>query len=454
MDDREFELILYEIEELLGNKKMKAVKARLVDMNEADVAYLLNQLPNNHMVLVFRLLPKEEAAAVFAYLERDEQQHIIDSITDNEMSVIVEELFLDDVVDSLEEMPSNIVKRVMQAAKLEKRALINQFLQYPKSSAGSIMTSEFIDLKKDMNVEQAFDRIRRIGRDMETIYTCFVTSDNRTLEGVVTVKQLLLSNYTDKLTDIMDSNIISTSTHEDQEEVAELFAKYDLLNIPVVDSEDRLVGIITVDDVLDVIEAEATEDIEKMAAVTPTGRPYMKTGVITLFRTRIPWLLVLMIAATLTAMIIEAYEAALDAHVMLAAFIPMLMNTGGNTGCQTAVTVIRAMSLNEVEVRFTEYIKVLWKEIRVAVLCGVVLSGVNYLRLEFTTEIDSLISLAVSLTLVITILSAKVIGCTLPMAAQKANVDPAVMSSPFITTLVDAISLVIYFQIATILLGI
>ena len=449
--ERELENVLQEIEFLLGEKKMKTVKERLEGMNEVDIAHILEELPLNHSALVFRLLPKEVAADAFAHLERDQQQHIIDSITDREMSGIVEELFLDDVVDSLEELPSNVVKRVMRNAKPEKRELINQFLQYPKSSAGSIMTSEFIDLKKDMNVEQAFGRIRRLGRNMETIYTCFVTSDSRTLEGIVSVKQLLLSNYDDRLADIMDAHIISTSTHEDQEEVAELFAKYDLLNIPVVDSEGKLVGIITVDDVLDVVEAEATEDIEKMAAITPLGKSYMKTGTLEHFKSRIPWLLLLMFSATFTHLIIEAYEDALAVHVMLAAFIPMLMDTGGNSGSQTAATIIRAVSLGEVQ--FADFFKVIWKEIRIAVLCGVVLAGANFVRLEFITNVDTMTAAAVSITLIATVFFSKVIGCSLPLLAYKIKIDPAVLASPIITTFADAISLIIYFQLATTLLG-
>jgi len=449
--EKELEGILEELLELLENKKMKAVKAKLASMNEVDIACLLDHLPKNHIATVFRLLAKEEAADVFAYLERDQQQHIIDSITDSEISGIIEELFLDDVVDILEEMPSNVVKRIMQNTKPEKRERINQFLKYPKNSAGSIMTSEFIDLKKYMDVRQAFDRIRRLGRNMETIYTCFVTSDNRKLEGVVSVKHLLLSNYEDKLADIMDTNIISTSTHEDQEQVADLFTKYDLLNIPVVDSENRLVGIVTVDDAIDVIEAEATEDIKKMAAVTPIGKPYMKSDVFEIFKSRVPWLLLLMFSATFTHMIIEAYEDALTAHVILAAFIPMLMDTGGNAGSQTAATVIRAVSLGEVQ--FVDFFRVVWKEIRVSVLCGVVLAAANFVRIAFFFSVDTTIAATISLTLIATVFFSKVIGCSLPLLAYKVKVDPAVLASPIITTFADTISLIIYFQIATALLG-
>ena len=452
MEKKELKALFEELTALLESRHMKELKAYLEQLNEVDVAAFLEELPQKELAMLFRLLSKEQAAEVFAHLDIDRQEHIINSITDAELSDIIEELYVDDAVDLLEELPSNVVKRVMRNAKGETRALINQFLKYPENSAGSIMTAEFIDLKKGMSVGQSFDRIRKVGAGMETIYTCFVTSADRKLEGVVTVKDLLLTDYDKKIAEIMDGQVVFAVTTDDQEEVAELFSKYDLLIVPVVDHERRLVGIVTVDDVLDVIEKEATEDIEKMAAIVPTEKPYMKNSVFELWKARIPWLLLLMISATFTGMIITGFEAALEAYVALTAFIPMLMDTAGNSGSQSSVTIIRGMSLNEIA--FRDLFKVLWKEMQVAVLCGVTLAAANFVKLMLFDRVSVPVALVVCLTLVVTVFAAKTVGCLLPMLSKRLGFDPAVMSSPFITTIVDAISLLIYFQFATVILHI
>ena len=452
MMERGLETTFQEILDMAQNKRLVEIKERFCDMNEVDIAGILERLPNPHTLMAFRVMPKEDAAEVFAHMSTDQQQHIIDSITDSEVSDIIDELFLDDLADILEELPSNVVDRVMRNTNADKRERINQLLLYPPNSAGSIMTSEFIDLRQGMSVGEAFGRIRTLGRDMETIYTCFVIDGERRLEGVVSIRELLLADHDERLAGIMDTNVISTHTLEDQERVAELFSRYDFLNLPVVDSEMRLVGIVTVDDVLDVISREATEDISKMGAVTPSGKSYMRTGVMDIYKSRIPWLLVLMISATLTGFVISAYETALDAHIVLAAFIPMLMDTGGNSGSQSAVIIIRAMSLGEVD--YGDYFRILWKEIRVAVLCGVTLAFANFLRIAFATDTDMMVAAAVALTLVGTVLCSKAFGCSLPILARRIGVDPAVMSAPVITTFVDTISLILYFNIASLLLGI
>jgi len=452
MEPKEMEILFAELTELLDNHHIKELKNQLNDINEVDVASFLEQLPQKRLVMVFRLLHKDRAAEVFSHLDIDTQEHIINFITDAEVAGIIEELYVDDAVDLMEELPANVVKRVMGNATSKTRKLINQFLKYPDNSAGSIMTAEFIDLKKNMNVAESFNRIRKIGKDKETIYTCFVTSPDRKLEGIVTVKELLLSDYEDIIGDIMDTNYVSVTTADDQEYVADLFAKYDLLIIPVVDRENRLVGIVTVDDVLDVIEQEATEDIEKMAAIVPTEKPYMKIGVWEIWKARIPWLLLLMISATFTGIIITKFEDALATYVALTAYIPMLMDTAGNSGSQSSVTIIRGMSLNEID--FSDYLKVLWKEVRVALLCGITLAAANFVRLMIFDKVGVLVGLVICLTLVVTVFCAKVVGCTLPLISKKLGFDPAVMSSPFITTIVDAIALLIYFEFATLILHI
>jgi len=446
-----------EMSALLEAKKLKQLQSLLEENDEFDVAEFLNELPDNQMAMVFRMLSKEHGAAVFAELEAEEQEYIINAITDSELGNILDELYLDDTVDMMEELPANVVKRVMRIATPETRKLINQYLKYPENSAGSIMTAEYIDLKKYMNVKEAFARIRRIGADKETIYTCFVTSGDRKLEGIVTVKDLIMADETAIIESIMNDNVIFCTTTDDQEDVSNMFSDYDLLAIPVVDKENRLVGIVTVDDVMDVMEQEATEDLEIMAAITPSDRPYMKTGVFDLWKNRIPWLLLLMISATFTGLIITSFEDALAVQVSLTAFIPMLMGTGGNSGSQASVTIIRSLSLGDVE--FSDLFRVVWKEVRVAFFCGLTLAVASFIKILLVdrwmmgnTEITVLVDLVVCITLFLTVVCAKVVGCMLPMIAEKLKCDPAVMASPFITTIIDALSLLIYFMIARALL--
>ena len=402
-------------------------------------------------------MPK--SSEVFVHIEGDMREILIASFSDTELEQVLDELYLDDTVDIVEEMPASVVKRILKHAPAEMRDDINKILNYPKDSAGSIMTTEYVDLKKDLTVEDAFTRIRRTAVDKETIYTCYVRDDNRKLIGLVTVKELLLADYEDKISDIMETNVIYVRTTDDREEVANMFSKYDFLAMPVVDNERRLVGIVTFDDIMDVMQDEVTEDIEKMAAISPTDKPYTKMNPFELWKKRIPWLLLLMISATFTGMIITSFEEALSKFVILTSFIPMLMDTGGNSGSQASVTVIRSLSLNDIE--FSDLPKVVWKEIRVAVLCGATLAAANFVKLLTVdkmilgnTEITASVAFVVCITLVATVLCAKVIGCSLPMLAQKIGFDPAVMASPFITTIVDAVSLVIYFRIATAMLHI
>ena len=445
---------------LLEEKKLKQLQQVLEENDEFDDAEFLSELPAHQMAMVFRMLSKEHGAEVFAELDAPEQEYIINSITDSELGSILEELYLDDTVDMMEELPANVVKRVMRIATPETRQLINQYLKYPENSAGSIMTAEFIDLKKYMSVKEAFARIRRIGADKETIYTCFVTSKDRKLEGIVTVRDLIMAEDEDTVIgDIMNEDVIFCTTTDDQEDVSGMFSDYDLLAVPVVDREKRLVGIVTVDDVMDVMEQEATEDMEIMAAITPSDRPYMKTAVFDLWKNRIPWLLILMISATFTGMIITSFEDALAAQVVLTAFIPMLMDTGGNSGSQASVTVIRSLSLGDVE--FSDLIHVIWKEFRVSILCGATLAVANFLKILLVDRmllgnvaITPLVAAVVCFTLFLTVICAKFVGCTLPMLAERLHLDPAVMASTFITTIVDAISLLLYFAIAKLLLHI
>ena len=443
---------LDELFQFVEEHKYRLLRSRLAEMNEADIAEFMEELDRNQGMLIFRMLPKDQAADVFAFLEPDVQEHIINSINDAEVSKIVEDLFVDDAVDMLEELPATVVKRVMRAATPETRKLINQFLQYPENSAGSIMTAEYIGLKKYMNVEQAFAYIRAHGVDKETIYTCFVTDGQRRLEGVVTIKDLLMNPYETKIQDIMDENIIKTVTTEDQEEVVELFNKYDLICLPVVDHEDRLVGIVTVDDIVDVMEEEATEDIEKMAAMLPSDKPYLKTGIFELAKNRIVWLTVLMLSSMITGSILTYYEAAFAALPLLVSFVPMLTGTGGNAGSQSSTTIIRAMTIGDVKPM--DILKVIWKEIRVAVVVGIILAGLNFVRLMLQYPGETLVCVTVVVSLMLTIILAKSIGCTLPILAQLLHLDPAIMAAPLISTIVDACSLIVYFQIACNLLSI
>ena len=437
---------LEELLQLAKDKKYRQLKTALLELNEVDIASFIEELELERSAIVFRMLPKAIAAEVFAELEPELQEHIINSITDRELSEIVEDLYVDDAVDMLEEMPATIVRRVMENTKPETRKLINQFLNYPENSAGSIMTAEYIGLKKNMTVEQCFAYIRKHGIDSETIYTCYVMDQKRQLEGVVTVKDLLMNPYESLVGDIMDDNVIKCLTTMDQEEVVEMMNKYDLLSMPVVDSEDRLVGIITVDDVMDVMEEEATEDIEKLAAMLPSEKPYLKTGVFELAKNRIPWLLFLMLSSTLSGAILEKYESAFAVIPLLVSFTPMLMNTGGNSGSQSSAMIIRGMSLGEIEPR--DILQVIWKEIRVGVIAGGVLAIANFARLMIQYPGNTMICLVVVLSVFVTVVIAKTIGCTLPIAAKVLKMDPAIMAGPLITTIVDAVSLIVYFNLA------
>ena len=448
-----------ELTELLNKRDMKQLKQRMEELNEFDVAEFLAEIDDNQMPMVFRLLSKETAAEVFANFDTPEQEKIINSITDSELSGIIEELYVDDAVDMMEELPANVVKRVMRAARPETRNLINQYLRYPDNSAGSIMTSEFVDLKKYMNVKEAFARIRRIGEDKETIYICFVTSATRKLEGIVTVKDLLLADDDTVLEDLMDRNVIFASTTEDQESVSEKFSDYDLMALPVVDGEGRLVGIVTVDDIIDVMEQEATEDFEKMAGILPSDKPYSRTSTVEMWKNRIPWLLFLMLSATFTSMILTRFEDMLAVQAGLVAFIPMLMGTGGNSGAQASTAVIRSLSLGDTEPG--DALRVMWKEWRVSVLCGLTLALVNFFKMLLldgmilhNDSVTVTVAATVSLSVLFIVMFAKVVGSALPILAEKLGVDPAVMANPLISTVTDAVSLLIYIYVAKLILHI
>ncbi len=438
--------------ELLEEKRYPDIKSILCKMNSADIAALFEDLNMVRIPLLFRLLPKVLAAETFVEMEPGAQAMLIHGFSDNELKEVLDELYLDDAVDIVEEMPANVVKRILSNTDPDTRKMINEILKYPDDSAGSIMTIEYVSLRPSMSVEEAIKRIRRTGVDKETIYTCYVTDAHRVLLGTVSIKDLLLSEETELIKDIMNINGISVHTMEDQEQVANKFNKYDLLAIPVVDDENRLVGIVTFDDAIDVMQDEATEDIKKMAAIIPSDKAYFRTTVFETWKARIPWLLLLMISATFTGMIITSFEDALAVQAVLTAFIPMLMDTGGNSGGQASVTIIRALSLGEVE--FSDIFRVIWKEFRVAVACGLTLSVCNFVKLLIVDRVSISVALVICLTLIATVIIAKFIGCTLPILAKKIGFDPAVMASPFITTIVDAISLLIYFRIATIVLKI
>lgn len=440
------------ITELLAEKKFPALRRMLNEMYPADLAILLDDFSVEEMILMFRLLSKDNAAEVFAEMEPDKQKALVTAFSDNELKAVINELFVDDAADLVDEMPTNVVKRILKQASPDMRKSINELLKYPDDSAGSIMTTEFVALLGDMTVEDAFDRIRKTGVDKETIYTCYVTDRDKHLCGVVTVRELLLAAPKSLIRDIMTAHLVAVRTMEDKESVAEKISRYNFLALPVVDNEDRLVGIVTFDDAIDVMEEEATEDIEKMAAITPTDKTYLKTGVWETFGKRIPWLLLLMVSATFTSGIINSFEGALSRMVVLTAFIPILMDTCGNAGGQSSVTIIRALSLGDVD--FRDIFRIIWKEIRVAVLCGVVLSAINFGKILLFGESGGNVTVAavVSITLFITVIFAKIVGCTLPLFAKKIGFDPAVMASPFITTVVDAISLLVYFHVAEALL--
>ena len=440
------------IKELLEKRKFSEVKKILSDMNEFDIADLLSELKGDMLTKTFRLLPKDIASDVFANMEEDIQIDLISSLTKNEAVDIIEDMYTDDAADLFDEMPASMVSKLLSGVSKETRTSINKLLKYPDNSAGSLMAMEYIHLKKGLTIKESIDRIRKQKEDFVSYDSCFVTDNSRKLLGYVDVKDLLINPMDTLIDDIMLECEHRLTTLMDQEEVANIFKDYDYSTLPVVDSENRLVGIITIDDIVDIIEEEATEDIEKMAAITPTDKSYMKTGVFETFGKRIPWLLLLMISATFTGSIIAHFEEALATYVVLTAFIPMLMDTGGNAGSQASVSVIRSLSLDEIEYRDT--FKVIWKEIRVAFLCGVTLAVANFAKLMLIDHVTLPIALVVCITLVTTVLVAKFIGSTLPILAKKIGFDPAVMASPFITTLVDATSLLIYFKMASILLGI
>lgn len=451
-----------EIFALIEEKKYTRLRSMLSEINPADIALILEDVPERELPVIFRILPKELAAEVFIYMDSDMQRLLIEAFSDAELRQVMDELFMDDTVDIIDEMPAGVAKRILKQTDAQTRKMINKLLAYPDDSAGSIMTTEYIDLKKHMTVEAAFDRIRAVGVDTETIYTCYVIDESRRLLGVVSVKDLLLSPKDKIIGDIMDENVIFANTLEDKEEVAKLFDKYDFMALPVVDTENRLVGIVTVDDAIDVLQEEATEDIEKMAAILSSDdRTYLKTGIFSTFKARIPWLLFLMLSATFTGAIISSFESKLTVFPALIAFIPMLMGTAGNCGSQSSVTVIRSLSLGDIE--FKDIFRVLWKEIRVAFLCGAVLAVINFAKLylfdhmllkNFDTGWQLAEITTVCLTLFFTAIVAKLVGSALPVLAKKIGFDPAVMASPFITTIVDAITLAIYFGIAFLLLEI
>ena len=455
MDER-MEELMQELLELLDGKRYSDFMRRVDELNPVDVAEFFNELPEERQPSVFRLLEKDIAAEIFAELDGDVQETLIVAMSDREVRVMLDELFVDDAVDMLAEMPSNVVKRILKNVTPETRAQINRFLSYPEDSAGSVMTAEFIELRKSMTCAQAVDTIRRTGVDKETVYVAYVTDPSRHLEGVIRLQDLLFSEPDEVLEDLMDTNIICASTHDDRETVAATISKYDLLVLPIVDKERRLVGIVTVDDAIDVLQEEATADIEMMAAITPTDKSYLKTSVFETFKKRIPWLLLLMLSATFTGAIITHYEEAVGTWTILTAFMPMLMGTGGNAGSQSSIAVIRSLSLGEIELR--DIWRVLFKELRVSLICGVVMGVATFIKvlvIDLRLDLSQiLVAVVVSISLVLTVILAKIIGTVLPILAKRIGLDPAVMASPFITTIVDALSLMLYFEVASAALGV
>ena len=445
MDEKMIELET--VMELLQGRHFAELRELLRDANTIDVAQLLGEVPDDKLLLLYRLLPKEDAADVFSEMEHEEQEMLIRAFNDREIREVLEEMYIDDAVDMIEEMPAVVVNKILRHADPETRKEINELLQYPEDSAGSVMTTEYMSLKNDMTVADAFERIRRTADEKEDIYTCYVVSPSRKLQGIVSLKDMFLVSKETLIGDIMETNIISANTLDDQEQVAKDMAKYNLTTIPIVDKEQRLVGIVTVDDAIDVIQEENTEDIEMMAAITPTDKPYISTGFFETYKKRIPWLLLLMISATFTGAIITKYESALGKYVILTAYIPMLMDTGGNAGSQASVSIIRGLSLDEIE--FKDIFRIQGKELLVALLCGTTLAIANFVKLLVFDKVTVVIALVVCSTLLLTVAVAKFVGCSLPILAKRIGFDPAVMASPFITTIVDAISLIIYFQLAS-----
>ncbi len=437
---------------LLEKQEYHALRQALDGLNPVDLAHFISQLSAEQATLTFRTLPKDQEVDVFAELDADTQQAIISAVSDREIADIIEDLAVDDAVDMLEEFPAHLVKRVLQNSSKQTRSLINQFFRYPENSAGSIMTAEYTDLKKGMSVEDAIKRIRRTGEDRETIYTCYVIDSTRVLEGVVTVKDLLLAYDGQLIDDIMETEVISVITTEDQEVAANMLMKYDLMSLPVVDAENRLVGIVTVDDAVDVLQEETTEDIERMAGIAPSEKPYSKSSVLSIARNRLPWLLVLMVSGMVTGSILGHYEKAFDAIPLLVTFIPMLTSTGGNAGSQASTMVIRSMALGDLT--FRNFWSVIWKELRVALIVAVPLAAVNFARMLIFYPGNTLVSLTVSLAMIATVILSKIMGGVLPMVANVVHIDPALMAAPLITTIVDASTLVVYFTIAGLLLGI
>ncbi|MBR4954600.1 MAG: magnesium transporter [Clostridia bacterium] len=458
-------MLISRVTGLIADKKWASLKLELSQLEAIDIADCLfalwddEEIGDDTLALIFRVLPKELASEVFSELDNDMQQVLVQAFSDSELREIMSELYLDDAVDIIEEMPANAVKRLLQAVDSDTRKTINHLLNYPENSAGSIMTTEYVSLRPDMTVAQSFERIRKTGVDKETVYTCYVLDGSRRLVGIVTVKDLLLADYEQTVSEIMEEHVISANTLTDREEVAHTLSRYAFLALPIVDGENRLVGIVTVDDAIDVLQEETTEDLEKMTAITPSERSYTRTGVIELVKNRIPWLMLLMLSATFTGMIITSFESALAAQAALTAFIPMLMSTAGNSGSQSSVTVLRSMSLGELE--FSDIFKVLYKELRVAALCAVALACVNFAKMYLVdfllldnNGLTVPVMAVVCLTLGATVVFAKLVGCTLPMLAKKIGLDPAVMASPFITTIVDTVTLLVYFRFASAILNI
>ena len=454
-----FEIVEKAILSMLESKQYSALRQMLLTMNPVDIAAVFSELEEQQIPLLFRLLPKETAAEAFAEMELEAQEVLIRGFSDNELKALLDELYADDAAELVEELPASVVKRILKQADPEMRKAINQILRYPENSAGSIMTTEYVSLRPEMTVEESILRIRRQGVDKETIYTCYVTA-GRKLLGLVTVKDLLLCEDDETpVSEIMLTNVFSVNTHDDQEEVARIFARYNFMALPVVDTENRMVGIVTFDDAMDVIQEETTEDLEMMGGMLPSEKTYLRSSAFELFKNRIPWLLLLMVSATFTGMIINSFEGALAAQAALTAFIPMLMGTGGNSGSQSSVTIIRALSLDEL--RFSDLPRVIWKEIRTAVLCGVALSVACFAKIWLIDRlllgneaITLLVDAVVSLSLLATVIAAKLVGAVLPLAAKAMKLDPAVMASPFITSIVDALSLLLYFLFARLLLGV
>ncbi len=444
---------------LLEEKKFAELRTLLEEQNPVDINDIIDELSDEKSVLIYRLLPKELAAEVFVEMDTDKQEFLINFFSDSQLKDVFDELYYDDTADIIEEMPATVVKRILRVVSPDMRKAVNELLKYPEDSAGSIMTTEFVRLKKSYTVEESLDFIRSVGVNKETIYTCYVTDDKNHLIGIVTAKDLLLADRDEVISEIMEENVISVNTITDTENIALMFSKYDFLALPVVDKEDRLVGIITVDDAIDVMQEETEEDFSKISAITPNDTEYLKTSAFKLWASRIPWLMILMLSSTFTGMIISKFENALAVLPILTAFIPMLMGTGGNAGSQASVTVIRGISLGQVE--FRDFFRVMWKEARVSILCGIVLAVAAICKVMLVDnmlmnnpEVTIFVALVVGITLFATIVSAKLIGCALPLLAKKIGLDPAVMASPLITTLIDTVSLLVYFYFATVILNI